>query len=378
MKKRGLLVLTVGLIFLAQDARADKRLTWTSSYSYHPAIAIDSNWYLNVVWDDFTPTNWEIFFKRSTDMGATWTANRRITWTSNSSAHPAIAVGWDDILHVVWEEGLPGNEEIFYKISEDGGATWSAGKRLSSSTGSSLLPSLVANSGGMVHVVWQDDAPGNSEIYYKKSTDHGISWSPSRRLTWNAGNSQYPVLAMDPADNLYLVWTDDTSGSREVYFRQSWNAGDTWTTTKRLTWLSGLAVAPDIVADSIGELHIVWEDALPSREAIYYKRTQDWGTRWEVTKRLSWTAGHSQEPSLGIDSDDNPRVVWSDDSSGNKEIYYRKSTNLGADWTAAQRITSTSGVSSQPVIAIDVNGELNLIWSDDTPGNYELYYQKRS
>ena len=50
----------------------------------------------------------------------------------------------------------------------------------------------VASSGNDVHVVWYDSRDGNYEIYYKRSTDGGISWEADTRLTNNTANSRYP------------------------------------------------------------------------------------------------------------------------------------------------------------------------------------------
>jgi len=47
-----------------------------------------------------------------------------------------------------------------------------------------------------------------------------------------------------------------------------------------------------------------------------------------------------------------------------------------ADWTSAKRLTWTSGHSLDPAIAIDSSGNLHIVWHDDTPGNYEIYYKK--
>jgi len=34
----------------------------------------------------------------------------------------------------------------------------------------------VVSNGDFVHVAWFDDRDGNSEIYYKRSTNGGITW----------------------------------------------------------------------------------------------------------------------------------------------------------------------------------------------------------
>lgn len=68
MKRTGLMIVAIMIFILAQVAQADwtatKRLTWTSGSSYDPAIAIDSNDTVHVIWDDDTPGNVEIYYRK--------------------------------------------------------------------------------------------------------------------------------------------------------------------------------------------------------------------------------------------------------------------------------------------------------------------------
>ena len=45
--------------------------------------------------------------------------------------------------------------------------TWSALTRLCWNSGESVLPRIAVDSGSGVHVIWEDDTPGNGEIFYK-------------------------------------------------------------------------------------------------------------------------------------------------------------------------------------------------------------------
>ncbi|WP_337867127.1 hypothetical protein, partial [Ignavibacterium sp.] len=54
----------------------------------------------------------------------------------------------------------------------------------------------IAASGSVVHVVWRDQRDGNDEIYYKRSTDGGISWGADTRLTNNSAASWMPSAAV--------------------------------------------------------------------------------------------------------------------------------------------------------------------------------------
>ena len=118
----------------------------------------------------------------------------------------------------MWEDDTPGNLEIFYKRSTDGGTTW-ATKRLTYNFGDSYLPSMAVDSNNNLHVLWGDETTGDSELYYKKSTDGGTTWI-TKRLTYNSGSSSAPAVAVDSNNHIHVVWYDETPGNFEIYYRK--------------------------------------------------------------------------------------------------------------------------------------------------------------
>jgi hypothetical protein len=382
MKREASLAAAVGLFVLvfAQGAKASwgsvQRLTWTSGDSMSPVIAIGSNNVVHVVWHDNTAGNFEIYYKRSTNGGATWSANQRLTWTSGSSTRPAIAIDSYNVIHVVWEDNTPGGTEVYYKASPDGGTTWSAAKRLTWTPGESIFPAIGIGPGNAVHVIWQDPAPVYDEIYYRRSTDEGVSWGAVQRLTWNSGMSVYPEIAVSPGYLVQVVWTDYTPGNAEIYFKGSSNGGNSWNAAQRLTWNSGFSFTPVAAIDSSGTSHVLWSDSTPGNDVLYYRKRGSGGATWSAVQRLTWTSGNAFWPRLVIDSSDTLHIVWYDITSGNYEVYYRRSADGGTTWGAAQRLTWTASDSYDPAIAADSNKALHVVWYDDAVGNYEIYYKK--
>jgi hypothetical protein len=370
----------LGCLFLGQIALADwsavRRLTWTSGYSIYQAIAVDSFGYLHLVWSEETPEDYEIYYKRSTDGGTSWSSNRRLTWSSGNSLNPNIAVDSSGGVHVVWSDYAPGNYEIYYRRSTDGGFSWLPSQRLTWTPAASELPAISVDGVDRIHVVWDDYTPGNRDIYYRRSVTGGAGWTPTQRLTWNSGDSFYPAIACSPAGHLHVVWSDDTSGSSEIYYMAGSDGGMNWSSARRLTWNSGDSDGPIIAAHASGLLHVVWWDATPGLSEIYYKNSPDGGVSWTSARRITWTPGASYSPAIQLGFSGQLHVVWRVDEASNGDIFYKKSTDGGTTWGSTQRRTWTSGWSASPAVALDSSGDLHVVWSDSTPGNYEIYYLK--
>jgi hypothetical protein len=379
MKKQALICFIIGVFLIfptlsAQTWTQAERLTWTTRDSRYPAIAVDSSDNIHVVWSEKTSNpaiiNPEIFYNKSTDGGMSWTT-KRLTWNSGGSWTPAIAIDSSDNIHVVWHDNSTAYTDIFYLKSTDGGATWSS-KRLTFNSSDSFSPSIAVDSNNHIHVVWDDFTPGTNDIYYKKSTDGGTTWS-TKRLTWTSSNSHEPIIASDKNDNLHVVWTDYTPGNFEVFYKKSTDGGVSWS-TKRLTWNMGGSWYPTIAFDSSGNIHLVWHDETPGNYEIYYKKSTTGGASWS-TKRLTWSSGDSRETAIAIDPSDNIHVVWQDSTSSNNEIFYKRSTNSGTTW-ASKRLTWNPGSSEYSAVATDSNNRIHVVWQDETPGNWEIYYKK--
>jgi hypothetical protein len=352
---------------------SNKRLTFTSGDSWHSALAVNG---LNVyvVWTDNTSGGAEIYFKKSVDGGATWQANKRLTYMTYEAVAPAIAVSGSSI-YVVWSYGSEDLEtdEIYFKKSTNGGATWQATRRLTYTTDlqyPDATPAIAVN-GSNVYVTWHDNPSSedlSDEIYFRKSTDGGATWQATRRLTYASASSSDPDIAVNGSD-IHIIWPLNM----EVYYKKSTDAGATWTAGRRLTWSAHYSCYPRIAVDSPGNLHMVfggWVDG--GMNEVFYKKSTDAGVTWTSPQRLTWTAADTYKPVIAVGSSGNLHVVWYDETPGNYEIYYRKSTNAGASWTASQRLTYNGGDSYTPDIAVN-NSTVFITWDDNTPGNSEIY-----
>ena len=361
----------------AQSWSSLTRLTWNAENSYQPAIAADSGSGIHIAWKNSSSTSSDIFYKRSTDSGSTWLGLTRLTWSSGNSDELAVASDSGSGIHVAWYDDTWGDNEILYKRSTNSGVTWMGLARLTWNSGESYSPAITADSSNNIYIIWYDDTMGNYEIFFKSSTNSGAAWSTPTRLTWNLGSSRTPSIAADPGNNTHVVWSDNSMGSYEIFYKRSTDGGVTWSVLTRLTWNAYGSYNPVIAADSGNGLHVAWEEAIPGKWDIFYKRSTNSGATWSAPTRMTWTSGDSWYPSITADTGSGVHIIWSDDNPGDKEIFYKNSTNSGVSWSALNRLTWNSGQSWFPSIAADMSDTIHATWGDDSPGDYEIFYKNR-
>ncbi len=258
--------------------------------AYKPAIAIDNNDNLHVVWHEKQSYNMaEIMYAKSVDGGLNWScadSNRVISFPDSAAAFNAdIAIAPNNDIYVVWQErDDPTNSlsnRIFYGKSTDGGQTFNSetadnpiGEIIRSSTDASIKIDLSGN----IHVVWRGtratSSPFYYDVYYTGSTDNGATWSGLTSAimvdfgTEDLSGAYYPSLAVTTNGNLACVWNEtpiNFNGS-EIWASYSFNGGATWTGNDEPELISFPADHPAYRAHvfaGIGDtLHVVWNEGI--------------------------------------------------------------------------------------------------------------------
>jgi hypothetical protein len=322
------------------------------------------------VWFDTRDLNNEIYFKRSTDWGVTWTPDTRLTYQDRNSLFPAIAATGSDI-HVVWEDERDNlKREIYYKRSTDSGVTWSQDVRLTYNDSVDCYPNVYVLNAD-VHVIWTA-AAGKQEVYHKRSTDRGLTWTPEARLSNLPGESWATSLALS-GTTAHLIFHNCLNNNWEVYYRRSTDGGTSWSSERRLSDSLNYSWYPSI-AGAGSNLFLAWGDQRDGNAEIYFKRSSDLGVSWSPDTRLTADSASSEQPCI-TGSGNNVHVVWIDTRDGDYEIYYKRSTDAGATWSSDTRLTNDPLKSWWASVSA-ADSVVHVLWSDYRDGNYEIYYKR--
>ncbi len=376
-----LMVLTLSLFCFANVVaqwQTEYQLTTNPSYSYLSynnayCIASEDEKVFVAFWDSRDGSA-EIYYIISTDAGNTWLQENRLTDFNGHSEYPSTAISANSI-HVVWcdDREVSFYPELYYKRSTDNGLSWSTDLQLTSNPSDPGLPSMAVKNND-VHVVWHDLRDGNWEIYYKRSNDNGITWQPDLRLTDNTSISQWASISASgdyPDEKLYVTWQDERDGKREVYFKKSTDAGTTWSEDIRLTSSTGDSENP-VISVQGDSVVIVWTDNRngTGNGEIYFKSSVDAGITWSEDIRVTNTPVNSSMQKV-ILSSGIVHISWNEVW----EIYYIRSTDFGETWEPETRITNNPAESKNSFLSVS-NTAVHLLWQDRMSGNDDIYYKK--
>lgn len=305
---------------------------------------------------------------------AQWEPDVRLTFdphTSTTGYSPGAhsIASSSDTIHVVWADDRDGNFEIYYKRSTDRGLTWGTDIRITNQGIVADSPAI-AVSGSSVHIVWRDYRDLNAKLYYIRSSDGGNCWDTISQLT-NSLHCFNPSLTVS-GSFVHMVYYEYSDQKGEIYYMRSTDAGLTWEPETRLTNDPAFSMYPSIAASG-PDLHVAWFDRRDGNLEIYYKRSEDAGINWGPDTRLTNNDFYSNYPCIGV-YESNIHLLFMDNRSGNYEIYYKNSVDGGINWNSEYCLSDNTGVSRFSNLAVS-GQELFAVWANDRDGNDDIYFR---
>jgi len=415
------LIAPISSSFASLDFSSEINLSSTATNSSEVKIVEDGNIY--VIWKEGA----DVFFKRSTDDGATFDASENLSNTSGTaSKNPQIVASGSNV-SVVWNEG----GEIKIKSSTDSGSSFGSVSNLSNNVGTSEL-AQIAMSGSNIFVVWHDTTDGDFDILFTKSTsptdpfdapinlssaqtlmsvdpqisadgsdvfvvwsddtpngftngdvllssssDTGASFPSLTNLSSTSSDSRDPKIAVS-GNNVHVVWVDPTSGNSQVNIISSTDNGASFGLTTNLSNSVGSSETPQISVSGT-DVHVVWKEGINDGGEIQYVKSTDSGSTFDSVINLSENDGSSTEPQISV-SGANVYVIWKDESFGtdtDSNILLRSSGDGGSNFASFQQVSDNTGISNVP--QLDSSGaDAFIAWVDDSVGNKEIFFRTGS
>lgn len=282
--------------------------------------------------------------KADVDSPAVWTRLPRaidLLPTASDQHRPALAIDAEGTMYLASQATVNGVEQVAVLALVEGADDWTA-VALTTGLTDKADPAVAVDSNGKVYVVWASGGAINGVVSTAWTSVHGVGGAAGYTL------SAPKVATESTGDTLHFAWVaQPASGAPALYYAT--HAGGLPATTLG----NGTAVqdgagildtaAPVLVVSGTGasaKAFLAWHDRRSTRTGdtdIEFAETKAAATLGTNVMVSNDEENKPQtNPALALDDNGVPYIVWTDDRTGDRHIYFSRATHtvdVGNAWT---------------------------------------------
>jgi hypothetical protein len=354
------------LLMYPSFAGAAENLSKSSSSSEWPAVEVNSDGDVMVVWTEWD--SGDIFYQIFKN--GQWSGMRNAGIARKRAWSNQLALDSAEKFHVNYADGVSSAaREIYY--SHFTGSSWATAEAVYISPYNSAWNRMAIDSNDKIYVAWYHshvpkDAGTPSSDIAVNSKQKGGNW-PGNIENASKSNkvvSIHPALAVRNG-NVYTAWMEDEN-PRWLYFNEK--VGGSW---KSPVALEKGGYYPDMIVDGSGNLNIVYSN----RSGNFYLKSRVNG-QWNSKKVLSNGGAPLQFGDINY-SHNTIVAGWSQGQDGVYAVYvsHKKS---GTAWSTPVKVSPNDSVSNKHVsVALDKDGYVHAVWEGaGVGGEKDIFYSK--
>lgn len=387
----------------AADFTAPERITngavkYRLSRTANGVMAFDSEGRLHVTyWSggiQTTPGSPSFVYHQSWTLDGGWSARVSIDDSSVGQAHvggrhPSLAVAADDTVWVTWHDhrhSTPGgswidNIEIYADKMPPTGAFSSTDVRLTHTVAAhagdnGYAPKIARGPDGRLSLVWYDSHFSSGDIadIFLKTSDPAAVFDlgepmSAMRLTDPADHPSLPYsvpdLAIDSSGKRHLVWAGGYGPDVNLYYAEAPLGATQVAEVLLAAGATDFFDPPHMVAGQNGDVWIACgDDSNPQGEEVVLFRRRVGEPGFDPPFPIAPDPARQYAPDLEVDTAGKVHLAWIDEREGAR-VFYGVYDPLGAQLLEEQPITPAPGNWARPSLALDVEGEVYVLWEED-------------
>lgn len=222
---------------------APSTITDPGSPSTMPMPAADAA-RIGVAWGARDGGSWQVFFRSSTNGGATWSAPAPISAPQSAIIFAPQVIMHGDTITAAW---IAEDDRLWATSSADGGANWSTPAAVAD-VGANVFAFHLVGHGDEVAAVWHEGVTISTGVV-RFSTGNGTVWSDPVELSDPTMRAAAPQL-ISHGDHLVAAWTERSGPlpTAAVRARISADAGLTWQSAQDVGFSTYHLLAPRLAS----------------------------------------------------------------------------------------------------------------------------------
>ena len=346
-----LVLLMASVVFIPASNAFTAPLIWSGEI----LIAIDPSF----TYEDDNGVIITIYFTPCDEFASAISTKDRDVWIAWQSEYPR-------------DSESPQRIEVFYRVYD---GYWTNATQLTNSPGkNNRAPALLQTADGTIWVFWVSDRTGNDEIFYKTTSNYGLSWSElDMQVTNNATRDASPASVQTSDGKIWLVWSRQINSTTEQIMYKTFN-GAGWSAESQLTTtVNSINQLPSIIQAHDGKIWVFWSRNMTTTYQIFYKTFN--GTMWSDAAQITSDDRYNRDPAALVERDGTMWVFWhskTQQTQSTHDLYYKTSANNGTTWSATSQFTTDNENDWQPTATQTQDKGIWVIWTstrNDPNGN---------
>ncbi len=290
---------------------------YSTSINKNPGVTISRGGEIYVVWNILSEdeANGAIFFSKSADLGATWSAPEQISFGMQMEILPVFAFDEQDKLHLFYTAYRDRIFNLFHSVRDEGMFSKpEAVARFKGNIKGAFFPAVKFHKNNAV-VLWQTKEESYIDhLYFVKSEDYGESWSDVEKITTGKSNNQAPAIEIHD-DIIYLVFMNNSEKNWAINMLRGYRLGDRWDEVPlKVSATNANCFSPDVTMGPDNELFVTWYDLREKGSRIFYRKYSPRSREMLEENKLSAKQTPGRNP-VALGSGKKLLVFW--EESGN-------------------------------------------------------------
>ncbi len=268
-----------------------------------------------ILWSNSSGSNGEIWVARMESTSQVIQEVIQISDNPLDDWQPTGVSTTSGILWIFWESNRNGNYDIWYKNSSDNGASWSQAYFLTSTPENENNPQVVIDETNTIWVFYDVINVGNRDIRYQQLTEESSTWTNSQIVPISQVTVHEEVKSCSCTENgLILLFVQEV---HSMYMTTFWSYN-----LSNHEWHRNEITEPDNsgwggITSYENSPIVVYEQ----NNGIFYQSSNDFGTNWDVREKITPDEGNYLQPSI-INQDHKFLLVWANDDEGSYQISF--------------------------------------------------------
>ncbi len=259
---------------------------------------------------------------------------------------------------------------------------------LSDTSDGSSHPEIAAF-GDNVYVVWSDRTSGSFEIFFRVSRDSGVTFESPINISENNGHSVDPIIVVDES-SLQISWRDNWNSSSYRILSRSSQDGILFSSVSAKPETGNIdydkASSGDMVYEVLSRMHE------SGSTDLFFRRSNNGGETFEEFRQISRHPGFTRavRPSIST-SGDNVYVVWQrwtylnldvpPETIQTENLVFLRSNDKGETFSEPLLLTHYEGIETnlaRPQLAASENFVYVVWYERQSPNDYQIFLRASS